>query len=146
VKYKILFGEKATTDVQATFKIVKNPDLVITDNDAKANVLNAINEFFALENWDFGDNFYFSELSTYVMRRLSPNIVNFIIVPKKESVSFGALYEIKSEKDQIFISGATVKDIEIISTVTANKLKASGAISASSTASGQQVITSTENN
>jgi hypothetical protein len=146
VKYKILFGEKATPDVQATFKIVKNPDLVITDNDAKANVLNAINEFFALENWDFGDNFYFSELSTYVMRRLSPNIVNFIIVPKKESVSFGALYEIKSEKDQIFISGATVKDIEIISTVTANKLKASGAISASSTASGQQMITSTENN
>ncbi len=145
VKYKVLFGEKATTDVQATFKVVKNPDLVITDNDAKANVLNAINEFFALENWEFGDNFYFSELSTYVMRRLSPNIVNFIIVPKKDSSSFGALYEIRSEKDQIFISGATVNDIEIISTITANKLKASGAISASATVAGQQMITSAEN-
>ena len=146
VKYKVLFGEKATQDLQATFKIVKNSDLVITDNDAKANVLNAINEFFALENWDFGDNFYFSELATYVMNRLSPYLVNFVIVPKKDNISFGGLYEIRSEKDQIFINGATVNDIEIISTITASKLKAAGAISASSTIAGQQMITSAENN
>lgn len=146
VKYKVLFGEKATQDVQATFKIVKNPDLVITDNDAKANVLSAINEFFALENWEFGDNFYFSELAAYVMNRLSPYLVNFVIVPKKDSISFGGLYEIRSEKDQIFINGATVDDVEIISTITASKLKSSGAISVSSTVAGQQMITSAENN
>jgi len=146
VKYKILFGEKATQDLQATFKIVKNNDLVITDNDAKANVLSAINEFFALENWDFGDNFYFSELAAYVMNRLSPYIVNFVIVPKKAAINFGGLYEIRSEKDQIFINGATVDDIEIISTITASKLKAAGAITAGSTIAGQQMITSAENN
>jgi hypothetical protein len=146
VKYKILFGEKATQDLQATFKIVKNNDLVITDNDAKANVLSAINEFFALENWDFGDNFYFSELAAYVMNRLSPYIVNFVIVPKKAAINFGGLYEIRSEKDQIFINGATVDDIEIISTITASKLKAAGAITAGSTVAGQQMITSAENN
>lgn len=146
VKYKVLFGEKATPDVQATFKIVKNTDLVITDNDAKANVLSAINEFFALENWEFGDNFYFSELATYVMNRLSPYLVNFVIVPKKESISFGGLYEIRAEKDQIFINGATVNDIEVITTITASKLRASGAIMASSTIAGQQMIISSENN
>jgi len=146
VKYKVLFGEKATTDVQGTFKIVKNPDLVISDNDAKASVLSAINEFFALENWEFGDNFYFSELSTYVMSQLSPYVVNFILVPKSGDLTFGALYEIRSEKDQIFINGATINDIEVISTVTASKLKASGAIMAGSTATGQQSITSSEIN
>ena len=145
VKYKILFGEKATTNVQATFKIVKNSELVISDNDAKASVLSAINEFFALENWDFGDNFYFSELATYVMNKLSPYLVNFVLVPKQSDVNFGGLYEIRSEKDQIFINGATINDIEVISTITASKLKASGAILASATATGQQVITSSEN-
>ena len=145
VKYKILFGEKATTNVQATFKIVKNLELVISDNDAKASVLSAINEFFALENWDFGDNFYFSELAAYVMNKLSPYLVNFVLVPKQNDVNFGGLYEIRSEKDQIFINGATINDIEVISTITASKLKASGAILASATATGQQVITSSEN-
>ncbi len=145
VKYKILFGEKATQDVQATFKIVKNPDLVITDNDAKANVLSAINEFFALENWEFGDNFYFSELAAYVMNRVSPYLVNFVIVPKNNALTFGGLDEIRSEKDQIFINGATINDIEVISTITASKLNASGAISASRTVAGQQIVLSSEN-
>lgn len=146
VKYKILFGEKASSNVQATFKIVKNADLVISDNDVKASVLSAINEFFALENWDFGDNFYFSELATYVMNQLSPYVVNFILVPKQANLTFGALYEIRAEKDQIFINGAGINDLEIISTITASKLKASGAIAAISTSTGQQSITSSEIN
>jgi hypothetical protein len=146
VKYKVLFGEKSTTNVQGTFKIVKNPDLVISDNDVKANVLSAINEFFALENWEFGDNFYFSELAAYVMNQLNPFIVNFVLVPKQADLTFGSLLEIRSEKDQIFINGATINDIEVISTITASKLKASGAILASSTATGQQSITSSEIN
>ncbi len=142
VKYKVLFGNKASPDVQATFKVVKNTELVISDNDIKSKVLSAINEFFALENWDFGGNFYFTELSTYVMNRLAPNIVNFIIVPKQSSLTFGSLYEIRSENDQIFINGASVNDIEIISAVTASKIRSSGAITLASTTISQQSITS----
>ena len=146
VKYKILFGEKATQDVQATFKIVKNSELVISDNDVKSSALSAINEFFSLENWEFGESFYFTELAAYVMNRLSPYIVNFVLVPKKSDLSFGSLYEIRSEKDQIFVNGATVNDMEIITTVTASKLKAAGAIISSNTATGQQIITSSGTN
>ena len=146
VKYKVLFGDKATADVQATFKIVKNSEVVISDNDVKSKVLSAINEFFALENWDFGGDFYFTELSAYVMNRLSPNIVNFIIVPKQSSLTFGSLYEIRAEKDQIFINGATVSNIEIISAITASKIRSSGAITVTSTTTSQQTITSAGNN
>jgi hypothetical protein len=146
VKYKVLFGPKASPDIQAVFKIVKNGEVVISDNDVKSKVLSAINEFFALENWDFGSNFYFTELSAYVMNRLAPNIVNFIIVPKQPTLTFGSLYEIQSEKDQIFINGATVNDIEIISSITASKLKSAGPISITSTTNSQQIITSAGNN
>ena len=145
VRYKVLFGSKAQTDLQATFKIVKNTEIVISDNDIKSRVLSAINEFFSLENWDFGDSFYFSELSAYVMARLTPNIVNFIIVPKDGSLSFGSLYEIRAEKDQIFINGATVDDIEIISAVTASKIKSAGAITLEQTTLSNQNITSGSN-
>ena len=126
VKYKVLFGDKADSALQAKFKIVKNPDLVINNNELKSNVISAINRFFALDNWDFGDRFYFSELATYVMNELSPNISTFIIVPDQEDQSFGSLFEIKAESDEIFISSAEVTDIDIIDAITASRLKAAG--------------------
>ncbi len=146
VKYKVLFGSKAAIDLQGSFKVVKNSEIVISDNDIKSRVLSAVNEFFALENWDFGDNFYFTELSTYVMNRLAPNITNFIIVPKQANLSFGSLFEIKAEKDQIFINGATVDDIEIISAITASRIKSSGEIYYTTVTNNQQTITSTGSN
>lgn len=126
VKYKVLFGNKAEERLQAQFKIVKNPDLVINDNDLKSRTISAINRFFALENWDFGDRFFFSELAGYVISELTPDLVTFVITPVQGNQSFGSLYEIKSESDEIFISGATVADIEIIDEITAARLNASG--------------------
>ena len=57
VKYKVLFGATADLDLQATFKIVKNPDQVVNTNALKAEVISSINQFFALDNLDFGDKF-----------------------------------------------------------------------------------------
>ncbi len=140
VKYKVLFGANADLDLQATFKIVKNPDQVVNTNAIKAKVISAINQFFALDNWDFGDTFYFSELSTFIMATVAPELVTIVIVPNQELQGFGSLYEIKSESDEIFISGATVDNVEVIDAVTASRLKASGKVLtvASSTNSGIQ--------
>jgi hypothetical protein len=132
VKYKVLFGSKANEDLRATFKIVKNPDLVVNDNDVKTRVIEAISQYFALENWDFGETFYFSELSAYVMNQLAPDIVSFVIVPVQQSQSYGSLYEIRSESDEIVINGATVDDVEIIDAITATRLQASGKVITSS--------------
>jgi hypothetical protein len=145
VKYKVLFGSKAADNVKALFKIVKSPETVISDNDIKSRVLSAINDFFSLENWDFGDNFYFTELSAFVMNRMAPNIVNFVIVPVQDTLAFGSLYEVRSEKDQIFISGATIDDIEIIPTITASNIRSSNVISPSSNILNTQNIISARN-
>ena len=140
VKYKVLFGASADLDLQATFKIVKNTDQVVNTNAVKAKVVSAINQFFALDNWDFGDTFYFSELSTFIMATVAPDLVTVVIVPNQELQGFGSLYEIKSESDEIFISGATVDNVEVIDAVTASRLKASGKVLtvATSTNSGLQ--------
>ena len=128
-----MFGEKADTDLKATFKIVKNPEQVINDKDVKTRVISAINEFFALDNWEFGEAFYFSELSTYVMQQLTPYLVTFVVVPSQSSQTFGSLYEVKCESDEIFISGATVTDVTIIDSVTATRLRSEGSIVTDST-------------
>jgi len=126
VKYKPLFGSKAETSLQATFKIVKNPDTVVNDNEIKSRVISAINTFFNLDNWEFGESFYFTELSTFIMNELTPDVVSIVIVPNASDQSFGSLFEIKSEADEIFVNSATVNNVEIIDAVTAGRLKATG--------------------
>lgn len=58
---------------------------------------------------------------------------SFILIPVQEDQNFGSLYEIKSEADEIFISGASVDDVEIIDAITASRLKASGNVVTKST-------------
>ena len=41
IKYKILFGSKATTSLQAKFKAVRNSNKPTTDNDLKTRILTA---------------------------------------------------------------------------------------------------------
>lgn len=135
VKYKILFGEKAKEDLQVIFKIVRNKSVVVNDNELKAEVINSIDRFFAIENWDFGETFYFQELAAYIMNQLTPKLVSIVIVPRQGDQSFGSLFEIRSEPDEIFISGASVFDVEIIEELTATQLQASGKIITSSTTS-----------
>ena len=126
VKYKILFGEKAMNDLQVKFKIVRNKSIVVNENELKAEIIESINQFFAIDNWDFGETFYFQELSAYIMNTMTPNLVSVVIVPRQGSQSFGSLFEIKSELDEIFISAASVRDVEIIDELTATELQASG--------------------
>jgi hypothetical protein len=124
VKYKVLFGAKADTKLQAQFKIVKNSTQTINDNDLKVRIVTALNEFFSINNWDFGDKFYLSELVTYVLNQVSPDISNIVIVPRQTTQSFGSLFEIQSSPDEIFVNGATVDDIEIVSAITAAEVRA----------------------
>ncbi len=128
VKYKILFGNNAEEQLQATFKVVKNSKVKVSDAVIKTRVIAAINEFFALDNWDFGDTFYFTELAAYIHNQLAPDLLTVVIVPNQSGQVFGSLFQINSAADEIFISGATVDDVSIISALGANQLEASGTV------------------
>lgn len=129
VKYKILFGKKAPVSLQATFKAVKNSARTSSDNEIKSRILLAISDFFNLDNWDFGQPFYFSELSAYVMNLLSPDITNFIIVPRASN--FGSLYEVSCLSNEIFINDVSADDIDIIDAITANQLNTTSIVNTS---------------
>jgi len=142
VKYKVLFGTLADEELQATFKVVKNPNTNTSNAIIKTRVIRAINEFFSLENFDFGDTFYFTELAAYVHNQLAPDLLTVVIVPNQSGQTFGSLFQISCAADEIFISGATVDDVTIISALGANQLSASGTV-VTSTSTTTSTTTST---
>jgi len=126
VKYKVLFGIQADEQFQATFKVVKNASTNVTNAVIKTRVIQAINEFFALDNFDFGDTFYFTELAAYIHTQLAPDLLTVVIVPNQAGQGFGSLFQISGAADEIFVNGATVDDVAIIDAIGANQLLASG--------------------
>ena len=110
----LVFYVNSDEELQATFKVVKNSKTNVTDAVIRTRVIAAINEFFALDNWDFGDSFYYTELAAYIHNQLAPDLLTAVIVPNQTGQSFGSLFQINSAADEIFISGATVDDVSII--------------------------------
>ena len=125
-KFKPLFGTKATDNLQAKFKVVKNKGFNISDSEIKSKLIAALNDYFNVSNWDFGETFYFSELSAYLHTSLTPYLNSVVIVPSNGTQVFGSLYQISCEHDEIFTNTATVNDVEIIDAISASKIKASG--------------------
>ena len=121
-RFKPLFGNKARPELQATFKVVKNPNINLSDSEIRSQVLAFINNFFAVGNWDFGETFYFTELATYIQQALAPNISSIIIVPNSTTQTYGSLQQISSAPNEILISAATVENIEVITAITAAQL------------------------
>ena len=124
--FKPLFGNKANAALRATFKVIKNPNVNISDNEIKSQVVAAINAYFDINNWDFGETFYFSELSAYLHTSLVPNVSSIVVVPSNSGTQFGTLYQINAEPDEILVSAATVDNIQIISAITAAQLNITG--------------------
>lgn len=122
--FKLLFGTDAASECQARFRIVKLQNTVLSDNEIKSRVITAFNEYFAITNWEFGETFYFTELSSYVHQQLGSNIGSIVIIPKNSQGSFGDLFQIKAEPNQLFLNTAKVSDIEIIDKISSQTLRA----------------------
>lgn len=118
VKFKMLFGEYADAENQAVFKVLKKKGTTYTDSEVKTAVSSKVNEYFNIDNWEFGDTFYFSELAAYLHKELPDYISSVVVTPKFNSTSFTKILSISSELNEIFLSVTTSKDVKIISSIT----------------------------
>lgn len=118
VRYKLLFGTQALEEVQARFKVTKVIGTTVTNGQIKSRVIGAINEFFAINNWDFGEVFYFTELAAFIHQKLATVIGSVVIVPLDDETKFGELFQVRSEPDEVFISTAKVSDVQIVAAFT----------------------------
>lgn len=122
-KFKLLFGPYADSQYQAKFRVVKLSNN-ISDNELKSQIITAINNYFEVENWEFGETFYFTELSSYIHQRLGSAIGSIVILPRNTTGSFGDMFQVKAEPNELFASTATVADIEIVEKISSQVLRA----------------------
>ena len=123
-KFKLLFGSDADATSQAKFKIVKLPGSNLSDNEIKSKVINLFKLYFDADNWEFGETFYFTELASYIHQNLGNSVGSIVILPKNTSGSFGDLFQVKAEPNELFLSTATVNDITIVEKITSQTLRA----------------------
>lgn len=124
VVFKPLFGPKAAPALQGTIKAIKSPLTTASDSQIRSSILAALNSYFTIDKWNFGDTFYFSELTAYLHVQLSGLISSVVLVPKNPNQNFGDLYEIRSAPNEIFVNAATISDnIVVISSLTPANLQ-----------------------
>jgi hypothetical protein len=123
VVFKPLFGIKAAANLRATIKVIKDSTTNASDSQIRSAVLTAMNAYFNINNWNFGDTFYFSELSAYLHEQVGELISSAVLVPNDPSKRFGDLYEIKCAPYEIFVNAATADDIMVIAALTPAELQ-----------------------
>ena len=123
VQYKFLFGTGAADELRGKFKTVKLPNSSLSDGEVQAAVVKAINNYFDVRFWDFGETFYYTELAAYIHQSLANMISSVVFVPTFQNSNFGDGFEIRCRSDEIFISTAQVGDVQIIPSNTAANLR-----------------------
>ena len=123
VDFQPLFGQKAEPALRATIKVIRAYGSTASVSTIKNLVVSNMNAYFNLDTWNFGDTFYFSELAAYIHQNIADVVSSVVLVPLSSQKSFGDLYEIRSAPNQIFVNGATVNDIEVITALTSTNLQ-----------------------
>ena len=123
VVFKPLFGPKAATALRGTIKVIKNSNTSASDSEIRSAVLTQMNNYFNINNWNFGDTFYFSELSAYIHAEIGELVSSCVLVPNDPTMSFGDLYEIKCLPYEIFVNAATANDVLVIAALTPAELQ-----------------------
>jgi uncharacterized membrane protein YgcG len=123
VVFKPLFGEKAASNLRATIKVIRASNSTASTSEIKSAVVSAMNTYFSIDKWNFGDTFYFSELAAYLHRTLGTIISSVVLVPLDTQKYFGDLYEIRSAPNEIFVNGATINNVDVIEALTSTNLR-----------------------
>ena len=123
VTFKPLFGSKAEPQLRATIKVIKSSTTTASDSEIRSAVLTIINAYFSIDKWNFGDTFYFSELSAYIHSTIGDLVNSIVIVPNDPLLKFGDLYEIHSTPYEIFVNAAQANDIMVITSLSPAELQ-----------------------
>jgi hypothetical protein len=123
VVFKPLFGPKAASALRATIKVIQNSNTDASVSEIRSAVLASMNNYFDINNWGFGDTFYFSELAAYLHAQNGSLVSSVVLVPNDPTMHFGDLYEIKCQPYEIFVNAATANDVVVIASLTPAELQ-----------------------
>ena len=120
VKYKILFGDLASGELQAKFNVTKTPNTSLSDTEIKQRVINLIDTYFNIDNWDFGEDFYFTEMAAFIHNNMIGEISQITIDSVATPDNSTALFQINSSSDELFLPVVQANNISVSSTSLGN--------------------------
>ena len=122
---KILFGPRAIPELQANFKVIRPTINSLTDNEVKVKIIETMRTYFDLNFWNFGETFFFTELSATIHNKLGPEINSIVLVPTFNTNQFGDLFQVQSRENEIFAIDISTANIEIIDSFTPENIRQS---------------------
>jgi len=120
---KVMFGTLADSELQGTIKVIRSTDRSLSNNQIKTSVVDAVREFFDMSLWEFGQTFYFSELSAYIHSQLPTALDSVVLVPTLNTNQFGDLYEVSTKEDEILQADFSVDQVEIVEALDSTTLR-----------------------
>lgn len=122
-EFLLIGGQNSASQHKFTLKIVTLPGTTLSDGQIKSNCVQAVNTYFDVNSWDFGENFYASELIAFLHQELINSISSVVLVPTSTDQAFGDLFEIDAGSNQLFFSTLTVDDIIVVPALTSSALR-----------------------
>lgn len=122
IRHKPLFGPRSIEELQARILVVKAFGAIVNDQDLRLSVLSAIDTYFDPRIWDPGETFYFTELAAFIHRQLATIVKSVVIVPRAGEGTFGRIFQVRAEPDEMFVSCAVPSDVEIVDSLTERSL------------------------
>jgi len=92
----------------------------MSDTEIQSRVIVLINRYFSVDNWDFGEDFYFTELAAYIHNNMIGQISQITIQPVSNDLQTTDLFEISSDSDELFLPVVQTNNVVISNTTIAN--------------------------
>lgn len=112
--FKLIIGQKASSSLRATLNVVQKTSSTMTANQLKLSIVNAVNAFFDITFWDFGQSFYFQQLATFIGNSLPADVASVVLVPVNPANIFGDLFQILAQEGEIIKASVSVNDIVLV--------------------------------
>jgi len=123
---RLLFGPNAAPELQATLKVIRAENGVLTDNQVKTTIVTTIRNFFDITTWEFGETFFFTEMAAAIHAALPTEIRSVVLVPTFTTNQFGDMFEVLCREDEIFYADISVNNVEIVPAYNAVNLRLNG--------------------
>lgn len=114
INYKVIFGKGSDFRNKVIIRVTKSDGTRVSDAEISSRVIESINSYFAVDNWDFGETFFFTDMAAWVHKQLGGIISSIALVPRQRGLTSNDLFQIRCEDSELLISSATVNDVEII--------------------------------
>lgn len=121
--FRVIFGSKAPSELQCKFNVIRPNYTRLTDNELKVKIVEIVKEYFNIDNWDFGQTFYFTQLASVIQTQLSTEIDSIVIVPTNSQKIFGDLFQVTARENELFIPDISVANVEIVQSFTKENIR-----------------------